>query len=188
MKFSNWIILVVMLLLFPISLWIDVTLLPAIIIYCLLYVYCFISVIFALITPLSPDWPTRLIRRVPLVLSILTPLLFFHGNAVSFVEYLRVWIEPKFLVCKESAKPVGAAGFLGVCDTRDGIENTSTIVYDSTDEIMLKPEERSKEWNAAYRSFDAAGSHTHVMGWISGGVKRISGHYYVVTYNFAPML
>lgn len=90
--------------------------------------------------------------------------------------------DPIFVACKENAMPVGKEGFLGVCTRYDDISGqTDTIIYDSTDQILLPPTRRSQEWLKM-----ALAMATKAPFGIAGfDVEQIANHYYRVVFTDA---
>jgi len=87
--------------------------------------------------------------------------------------------DPIFLACKEQATPIGKEGVLGVCTRYDDIYGqTDTVIYDSTDEILMPASHRSTAWIAITNS-----NTIHApFGVLGFDVERIAGHYYRVVF------
>ena len=99
-----------------------------------------------------------------------------HPQPDSLPDSLKT---PQFQQCKEKAKPVGKEGFLGVCErSESGLEVTHTVIYDSTDEIMLAYHDHSETWKKTADSLEAPFGLAGIAS-----VKSLGGHYYSVDFQ-----
>lgn len=166
------------------------SLLPA-----LLYVFFDIAIIagylLALVCSVALLKPVHASKTKLLASCLLTAFIFlvsfhFRFDEVPIVMKYEVLLDPKFVTCKEHAVPVSGKGVIGVCERHEHEWGASvdTIIYDSTDEIILAPSQRSEEWKSAVKSK----SINAPFGYFGFTVERITDHYYDVYFlNGLPM-
>ncbi len=123
-------------------------------------------------------------------------LIIFYAGDVRFRTYIlaqsfRIKLNPRiFSQCVKNAISISGGGAIGVCEytqlqaigTELGI-NTSyivkSIIYDSTDQILINETQRSREW---YQSAYVLRKMVP-FGRIGHRTEKLIGHYYYVVFN-----
>lgn len=96
---------------------------------------------------------------------------------------IQVSLDPRILSCPENALSVMGEGSIGVCARHVNAfgEEFDTIIYDSTDQIILEPSKRSEKWNVATRSLQQKVP----FGILGFSGHKLAGHYYHVIFSDA---